>query len=104
MLRWGLARALIARRFHAADRVRAHGHSLCQDTKGAGPWRKWDVTVLVATTAVRIIGLDEGNHVCGVPAVHTGNSWWDESDEGNGEIVRMIQTCCIELRAYALVF
>ena len=53
------------------------------------------MTVLVATTAVRIIGLDEGNHVCGVR---------DESDEGNGEIVRMIQTCCIELRAYALVF
>ena len=71
---------------------------------GAGPRRKWDVTVLVATTAVRIIGLDEGNHVCGVPAVHTGNSWWDESDEENVVIVGMIQTYCYELRAYALAF
>jgi len=65
---------------------------------------KWDVTVLFATTAVQRTGIDEDNHVCGVHAVHTENSWWEESDEGNGEIVGMIQTWCDGLRAYASFF
>jgi len=61
MLLWGLARALIARRFTVADHVRSHDHRLCNDNDGAWPGMKWDVTMLVATTAVRRTGLDVDN-------------------------------------------
>ena len=71
MLRWGLARAIILRRFPDADHVHAHGHGLCYNTKGLVPRGKLDVTVTVATTAVQRTGRDEDNHVCGVQDVHT---------------------------------
>ena len=83
MLRWGLARALNASRFHAADCVLAHDHALCHHTDVAGPGMMWDVTVMIATAAVWRTGLDEDIHVCCVQAAHTESKRWDKPYEGN---------------------